>query len=490
MVMSSVTVFAQKTGNISPGIQISSATEDSIRNTALDYGDGFYSGDVGRVTRAIHPDLNKAFPRYIFKTGQVALTYSTYSGLIEMTSAKLGFVPDTARHTQVSILSVTPDIAMVKLTSTNFNDFLQLVKLNGEWKIINVLWNSPQNAKWLKNFQTDQEKKSIELTVSGYYQGIQSGDVERIKEYVAPDLNRVTLVPIGREGRSAIQRQRFESIAKNAFAGMGRQAETQRDNTIEILDVMDGLAMVKILTARNVEYIQLYKDSDHWKLFNILASTRNDITLADLLPAITGEPMPQFSLPVFGGGEFTLSEHRGKNILLMFPRGWLGNTWCLYCPYQYLELAELEKKEQFRKKYNLEVVFVMPYGNDRIADWFAKFPDIMKTLDGYRNPAGGPVTGLQKEYSDWIKSHYPLTFDLSAGVSSKTFPVLSDEKRSLSKRLKLFTDFWDGVPSEQNISAIYLIDKEGILRWKYISQKTEDRPATDDILKVIKETMK
>ncbi len=489
IIVCSMTTTAQQPGTVSTGILKPSATEDSIRNTALDYAEGYYSGDGERMSKAIHPDLNKAFPRFLPRTGQVVLTYSTYSGLVEISSAKLGFLTDSARHIQVNILYLTPNIAMVKVNSAKFNDYLQIVRINGEWKIINVLWNSPQNASWTKEFKQEKEKRDLGTAVSAYIRGTQACDAEQLQEFVSPDFTRVSVVPIGNDGRSAVQRLRFESLEKSAMAGAGRQEETQRDNTIEILDIMDGMAMVRIQTIRNVEYLQMYRDSDHWKLFNCLSTPRPDQKLADLLPAIAGEPMPEFSLPVYGGGEFSLAAQRGKNVLLMFPRGWVGNSWCAFCPYQYLELAELEKKEQWQKKYNVEVVFVMPYSQERIADWFAKFPENMKTLEGIKNPQGGPVPGIQGEFSLWTRNHFPMTFDFADGVPSKAFPVLCDEKRILSKRLKLFTEFWDNAQSEQNVAAIYLIDKEGILRWKYISQMTEDRPSTIHMMKIIKDIL-
>jgi hypothetical protein len=88
-----------------------------ILATALDYADGFYSGEAGRMKKAIHFDINKAFPRYIAKTGQVSLTYSTYSMLVEMNAANTGYKPDTARHISTEILRVTPEMAVVKVRS-------------------------------------------------------------------------------------------------------------------------------------------------------------------------------------------------------------------------------------------------------------------------------------------------------------------------------------------------------------------------------------
>jgi len=61
-------------------------------------------------------------------------------------------------------------------------------------------------------------------------------------------------------------------------------------------------------------------------------------------PAVVGQPMPDFTLPLYQGGALTLSSLRGKNVLILFPRGYAAeNTWCTICNYRYVELAELEK---------------------------------------------------------------------------------------------------------------------------------------------------
>jgi alkyl hydroperoxide reductase subunit AhpC len=65
-------------------------------------------------------------------------------------------------------------------------------------------------------------------------------------------------------------------------------------------------------------------------------------------------------------------------------------------------------------------------------------------------------------------------------------PVLVDEHRTLSRQVKIFTNFWDGISSEQNMASVFIIDKDGILKFKYISQMTEDRPSVGYFLDFIK----
>jgi peroxiredoxin len=250
---------------------------------------------------------------------------------------------------------------------------------------------------------------------------------------------------------------------------------------------MDGMAVVKAELATTNEYLQMYKSGMQWKVLNCIVAAQPTLHLAPFLPAFVNEPMPDFTLAKFDGGEFSLSKYKGKNILLMFPRGWLGRVWCPYCPYQYLELAELEKKSHIRKKYNLEVVFVLPYSSGKIVDWFDKFSDAIKTVEGIKNPQDqGNLPLVQKEYAAWARQQFPKSYEVKKEEVRTVFPVLVDSNRTLSKQLKIFIKFWDGVTSDQNISSIFIVDSKGILRLKYIGQMTEDRPSVDYLLDFIK----
>jgi len=51
---------------------------------------------------------------------------------------------------------------------------------------------------------------------------------------------------------------------------------------------------------------------------------------------------------------------------------------------------------------------------------------------------------------------------------------LSDGNRTVSNGFKLYKNEPD---APQNTPAIYIIDKEGKLRFKYLSQDTKDRPS-------------
>lgn len=112
----------------------------AIKNASLDYIEGYFSGDGSRMARGVHPELTKVFPAVLPKTGKTMLNFSTASLLVAYTKAKSGLLPEDQRKIEVKILDVQKNIAMVELISAIYYDYLQLAKIDGQWRIVNVLW--------------------------------------------------------------------------------------------------------------------------------------------------------------------------------------------------------------------------------------------------------------------------------------------------------------------------------------------------------------
>jgi len=118
-------------------------TTDStaIRQAALDYIEGWYTADAERMSRAVHSKLVKRIfaphPRsekHIFKNqDSTALVTATEKGY----GSK---IPEAQRQKDVTILDVFEEAASVKIVAAQWVDYLHLAKENGDWQIINVLW--------------------------------------------------------------------------------------------------------------------------------------------------------------------------------------------------------------------------------------------------------------------------------------------------------------------------------------------------------------
>jgi len=116
------------------------ADSSAIVATALDYIDGFYTSDAARMERALHPELAKRIVRDPAGP-ESRLQNMSAEQLIDATAGGgAARIPDDARKTDVSILDIYNNIASVRIDAGVWIDYLHIARWNGEWKIVNVLW--------------------------------------------------------------------------------------------------------------------------------------------------------------------------------------------------------------------------------------------------------------------------------------------------------------------------------------------------------------
>ena len=124
-----------------PGRAAETDDEAAIKATALDYLMGWYTGDAERMERALHPDLAKRIVRVDPEGKWDRVDDMSALTLVQYTRKGYGTkVPVDERLADITILDVFGNAACVKAVARDWVDYLQIGKVNGEWKIINVLW--------------------------------------------------------------------------------------------------------------------------------------------------------------------------------------------------------------------------------------------------------------------------------------------------------------------------------------------------------------
>jgi hypothetical protein len=108
----------------------------AIRQTALNYIEGWYAADAERMARALHPELAK---RIVNSTpgAESRLGHMTSAELVNATRNKAA---GAQGRKEVRILDTFGNTASVRVDADTWVDYLHLAKWNGEWKIVNVLW--------------------------------------------------------------------------------------------------------------------------------------------------------------------------------------------------------------------------------------------------------------------------------------------------------------------------------------------------------------
>lgn len=124
------------------------ADTTGIRAAALDYAEGWYSGDGDRMARAVHPELVKRILVTDTATGRTFVQTMGASALVN--GARHGYGKSTPAERQqkdVRILDVFGNAAVAKVVMADWIDYLQLVKADGRWQIVNVLWERKPERK-------------------------------------------------------------------------------------------------------------------------------------------------------------------------------------------------------------------------------------------------------------------------------------------------------------------------------------------------------
>ncbi len=125
-----------------------SATDSAaIRATALDYVEGWYTGDAARMERALHPELAKRVVNTNPQNGRNSLGQQSAMTLVVGTRNGGGkTTPPEQMQKDVKILDIFQNAASVRATMSGWIDYMHIAKWNGRWVIVNVLWElKPQN---------------------------------------------------------------------------------------------------------------------------------------------------------------------------------------------------------------------------------------------------------------------------------------------------------------------------------------------------------
>ena len=125
--------------------------DEAITKILTDYCVGFYEIDGKKVQDTCHTGLSKR----VVEQAQHEdfnflrqITFEEIEILGETFNKSFGFDPETARC-QVEIYEVRKNMAIAKMTGTIWFDYFQLLKVEGEWKIVNIMFETLPRNEWV-----------------------------------------------------------------------------------------------------------------------------------------------------------------------------------------------------------------------------------------------------------------------------------------------------------------------------------------------------
>ncbi|HEV8362651.1 MAG TPA: nuclear transport factor 2 family protein [Gemmatimonadaceae bacterium] len=117
------------------------ADTSAIKQTALDYIEGWYEGNGERMERALHPELAKRIVNTDPRNGRNSLGQQSAMTLVLNTRRGGGKdTPAAQQRKDVRILDIFGNTASVRIDASSWIDYLHIAKWNGRWVIVNVLW--------------------------------------------------------------------------------------------------------------------------------------------------------------------------------------------------------------------------------------------------------------------------------------------------------------------------------------------------------------
>ena len=241
--------------------------EDGIRRAAMDYMEGALTGNADRVARGVHEELNKVVVATLPQSGARVLAYNTATTLVAWARGAGQQLAGVDKTVDVTVFDVDNDIATARAVGSLWYDLLQLAKLDGQWRIVNVLWAQRQTGA---GADPAASRSEVEATALDYIEGAYSSDAERMARAVHPEIHKVRLSRNPETGESFLYKMGSSSLIEGTRAGMGALPPGERNIKVEIQDLSHDMASVKVTSALYVDYLQMARVDDGWKIINVL----------------------------------------------------------------------------------------------------------------------------------------------------------------------------------------------------------------------------
>ncbi|MEZ5425148.1 MAG: nuclear transport factor 2 family protein [Pyrinomonadaceae bacterium] len=245
---------------------------EAVEKASLNYIEGFYEGDAEKLSASLDPSLNKFgfwkkkgsdhYENDGFMTFEQALDFAR-----NVKEKKSFAKPDAPK--KVELLDVLDKIAITKVTAWWGVDYILLAKNDGKWMIRQVLWEGPDQTA----SPTEADRRGAEKAGLGYVEGFYEGDSQKLKNSLRPTLFKYGY---GYNRQTGQYREGGRMTYEQALAFADRVKETKQfpkpdaPQKVEVLDVLNHIAAVKVTAWWGVDYMLLSRDADKWMIEQVL----------------------------------------------------------------------------------------------------------------------------------------------------------------------------------------------------------------------------
>lgn len=243
---------------------IAPAQEDA-RTPLENYLQGHTTGNGEFHQKAFLPESRLLFVR----DGKLA--QRTSAEYIKGASGKPAADEDK-RTRRIEMTDVSGNAAIGKIIldypNTYFVDYFALLKIGGEWKIVNKSFHAQPraNADEKISFKmTDEDKKAVSIPLENYIKAHATGDGSLIRKAFHAEAKVMFL------SSDKFTQWSAEEFAAR-FTGKSADDEAKRTRSFEIIDVAGNAAIAKVVldypTVKFTDYMTLLKIDGEWKIIN------------------------------------------------------------------------------------------------------------------------------------------------------------------------------------------------------------------------------
>lgn len=147
----SAVIILDEPGKKPPALSNRHASE--IEQISRDYCVGFYEIDGDKVQSTCHPSLSKRVVEHATLSDGTnidymrGITYEEINILGDTFNTQWGF--DADDRCEVEIYEIRGNIAAVKMTGTVWFDYFHMMEVNGEWSIVNIMFEGLDRSRWV-----------------------------------------------------------------------------------------------------------------------------------------------------------------------------------------------------------------------------------------------------------------------------------------------------------------------------------------------------
>ena len=239
----------------------------AVRVPLENYIKGHETGDGEYMKKAFHTEGNLIFVRDgKYMTRSFAEYINAFDGKPAADEAK--------RKRWIEMVRVSGNAAIAKVIldypTTYFVDYFALLKIGGEWKIVNKSFHAQPSSEKDKvaSVVGDADKKAVSVPLESYTKVAETFDGKYFLQAFRPEAKILSF-----------SNGKFEQSSVEQYAALytGEPDEDKPKTSFEIIDMYGNAAIAKVNldfpAVRFTDYMTLLKIDGEWKIVNKTFST-------------------------------------------------------------------------------------------------------------------------------------------------------------------------------------------------------------------------